>query len=109
MFLGANAIADVVAANYNTTKEQLLTDNNKSMYLNMFLVVVLIVQLLLFADWTAFLCLQVQLAKLKLSHVLAFAGHQLINFECDLPYVVMYVPMLSQIYLLFYIIFNNVK
>ncbi|KAI5637264.1 RNA recognition motif domain-containing protein [Phthorimaea operculella] len=30
LFLGANAIADVVAANYNTTKEQLLTDNNKN-------------------------------------------------------------------------------
>lgn len=30
LFLGANAIADVVAANYNTTKEQLLADNNKS-------------------------------------------------------------------------------
>ncbi|XP_050680009.1 probable RNA-binding protein 19 [Leptidea sinapis] len=30
LFLGANAVADVVAANYNTTKEQLLTDNNKN-------------------------------------------------------------------------------
>ncbi|CAF4934664.1 unnamed protein product [Pieris macdunnoughi] len=28
LFLGANAVADVVAANYNTTKEQLLNDNN---------------------------------------------------------------------------------
>ncbi|KAJ0176548.1 hypothetical protein K1T71_007727 [Dendrolimus kikuchii] len=32
LFLGANAVADVVAANYNTTKEQLLSDNNKSKY-----------------------------------------------------------------------------
>ncbi|XP_049873113.1 probable RNA-binding protein 19 [Pectinophora gossypiella] len=30
LFLGANAIADVVAANYNTTKEQLLTENSKN-------------------------------------------------------------------------------
>ncbi|CAG9786817.1 unnamed protein product [Diatraea saccharalis] len=30
LFLGANAIADVVASNYDTTKEQLLTDNNKN-------------------------------------------------------------------------------
>uniref|UniRef100_A0A1Q3G5K5 Acetyltransferase-14 n=1 Tax=Plutella xylostella TaxID=51655 RepID=A0A1Q3G5K5_PLUXY len=30
LFLGANAVADVVAAAYNTTKEQLLTDNNKN-------------------------------------------------------------------------------
>ncbi|XP_026327160.1 probable RNA-binding protein 19 [Hyposmocoma kahamanoa] len=30
LFLGANAIADVVAANYNTTKEQLLTGDNKN-------------------------------------------------------------------------------
>ncbi|XP_038209851.1 probable RNA-binding protein 19 [Zerene cesonia] len=30
LFLGANAVADVVAANYNTTKEQLLNDNNKN-------------------------------------------------------------------------------
>ncbi|XP_068633002.1 probable RNA-binding protein 19 [Battus philenor] len=29
LFLGANAIADVVATNYNTTKEQLLNDNSK--------------------------------------------------------------------------------
>ncbi|CAK1551172.1 unnamed protein product [Leptosia nina] len=28
LFLGANAVADVVAANYNITKEQLLNDNN---------------------------------------------------------------------------------
>lgn len=32
LFLGANAIADVVASSYNTTKEQLLNDNNKSKY-----------------------------------------------------------------------------
>lgn len=30
LFLGANAIADVVASNYNTTKEQLLSENSKS-------------------------------------------------------------------------------
>lgn len=30
LFLGVNAVADVVAANYNTTKEQLLNDNNKN-------------------------------------------------------------------------------
>lgn len=30
LFLGANAVADVVAANYNTTKEQLLSDDNKT-------------------------------------------------------------------------------
>ncbi|XP_045772794.1 probable RNA-binding protein 19 [Maniola jurtina] len=30
LFLGVNAVADVVAANYNTTKEQLLSDNNKN-------------------------------------------------------------------------------
>ncbi|XP_023938521.2 probable RNA-binding protein 19 [Bicyclus anynana] len=30
LFLGNNAVADVVAANYNTTKEQLLSDNNKN-------------------------------------------------------------------------------
>lgn len=30
LFLGANAVADVVASNYNTTKEQLLNDNNKN-------------------------------------------------------------------------------
>ncbi|KAL4715426.1 hypothetical protein ACJJTC_015329 [Scirpophaga incertulas] len=29
LFLGANAVADVVASNYNTTKQQLLTDKNK--------------------------------------------------------------------------------
>lgn len=31
LFLGGNAVADVVAANYNTTKEQLLNDENKNM------------------------------------------------------------------------------
>ncbi|CAH0398282.1 unnamed protein product [Chilo suppressalis] len=30
LFLGANAVADVVASNYDTTKEQLLADNNKN-------------------------------------------------------------------------------
>lgn len=30
LFLGANAVADAVAAAYNTTKEQLLTENSKS-------------------------------------------------------------------------------
>ncbi|XP_053609018.1 probable RNA-binding protein 19 [Plodia interpunctella] len=30
LFLGANAVADVVASTYNTTKEQLLNDNNKN-------------------------------------------------------------------------------
>ncbi|KAM3965303.1 putative RNA-binding protein 19 [Aphomia sociella] len=30
LFLGANAVADVVAANYNTTKETLLNDNHKN-------------------------------------------------------------------------------
>ncbi|XP_050350556.1 probable RNA-binding protein 19 [Nymphalis io] len=30
LFLGANAVADVVAATYNTTKEQLLSDNSKN-------------------------------------------------------------------------------
>ncbi|KAG6452797.1 LOW QUALITY PROTEIN: probable RNA-binding protein 19 [Manduca sexta] len=30
LFLGANAVADVVAANYNTTKDQLLNDNSKT-------------------------------------------------------------------------------
>ncbi|XP_026499714.2 probable RNA-binding protein 19 [Vanessa tameamea] len=30
LFLGANAVADVVAANYNTTKEVLLSDSNKN-------------------------------------------------------------------------------
>ncbi|XP_075977472.1 putative RNA-binding protein 19 [Anticarsia gemmatalis] len=28
LFLGTNAVADVIASNYNTTKEQLLNDNN---------------------------------------------------------------------------------
>ncbi|XP_073956712.1 probable RNA-binding protein 19 [Choristoneura fumiferana] len=31
LFLGANAIADVVASNYSTTKEHLLSDDNKNM------------------------------------------------------------------------------
>ncbi|CAH2096088.1 unnamed protein product [Euphydryas editha] len=30
LFLGVNAVADVIAANYNTTKEQLLSDTNKN-------------------------------------------------------------------------------
>ncbi|XP_060803554.1 probable RNA-binding protein 19 [Amyelois transitella] len=30
LFLGGNAVADVVASSYNTTKEQLLNDNNKN-------------------------------------------------------------------------------
>ncbi|CAG4987162.1 unnamed protein product [Parnassius apollo] len=30
LFLGTNAVADVIAANYNTTKEQLLSDVNKN-------------------------------------------------------------------------------
>ncbi|XP_059052068.1 probable RNA-binding protein 19 [Achroia grisella] len=30
LFLGVNAVADVIAANYNTSKEQLLNDNNKN-------------------------------------------------------------------------------
>lgn len=30
LFLGNNAVADVIASTYNTTKEQLLNDNNKS-------------------------------------------------------------------------------
>ncbi|CAG9561814.1 unnamed protein product [Danaus chrysippus] len=30
LFLGSNAVADVVASSYNTTKEQLLSDNNKN-------------------------------------------------------------------------------
>ncbi|XP_014367177.2 probable RNA-binding protein 19 [Papilio machaon] len=30
LFLGANAVADVIATNYGTTKEQLLNDNNKN-------------------------------------------------------------------------------
>ncbi|CAH0691925.1 unnamed protein product [Spodoptera exigua] len=30
LFLGTNAVADVIASTYNTTKEQLLNDNNKN-------------------------------------------------------------------------------
>lgn len=32
LFLGTNAVADVIASTYSTTKEQLLNDNNKSEY-----------------------------------------------------------------------------
>lgn len=32
LFLGVNAVADVIAANYNTTKEDLLNDTNKSKF-----------------------------------------------------------------------------